>query len=162
MSFADLRSTRRNKDLKSFVTSSNVDVPENAEEKRPSEADSTEVKAGETKPSVVFGRTAGLPTTVEIRTSTVEGRGVHANVPFSPGDFHQRNLEYRLIRPCRGNYIVFAAQSGRAINSPADFLLFPLLQRCFGCRFETLHALQASLVLQFSKTYYTYALQSLN
>lgn len=87
MSFADLRSARKSKETKSFINPDTLSAPDKVDKATSGNGDGTEVKNGDARPAVVFDRPSGLPTTLEVRASTVGGRGVHATVPFHPGDF---------------------------------------------------------------------------
>ena len=91
MSFADLRSARKSRESKSFVTANQADVPGAATSNVASSTNSIKSEDGTTKTSAIVSQPAGLPASVEVRMSSVGGRGLHANASFDPGKLGQRS-----------------------------------------------------------------------
>lgn len=85
MSFAGLQSARKNKESKSFVTVNSGSVPEKSEPVKDSDAEAASAARHDGPGKLDIDRLKGLPDAVEIRQSSIEGRGIFANVFFQPG-----------------------------------------------------------------------------
>ncbi|KAI0826452.1 SET domain-containing protein [Irpex lacteus] len=84
MSFADLRSARKSKESKSFVSAANHG-PGNTIESAQAEDTTNTAKDIQKEQIEVFAQPSGLPTSADLRVSPVAGRGVFAKVVYSPG-----------------------------------------------------------------------------
>ncbi|KAI0341475.1 SET domain-containing protein [Trametopsis cervina] len=89
MSFADLRSTRKDKESKSFVSASGDNGPRSEAQQTADRVENdtdSDIHSGiDEKPTVLSIKPAGLPPSVNVRKTATRGRGVYATSAFLPG-----------------------------------------------------------------------------
>lgn len=147
MSFADLRSARKSKESKSFVSAANHG-PENTIESAQAEDSTNTAKDIQKEQIEVFAQPSGLPTSADLRVSPVAGRGVFAKVVYSPGTrcVYQLRLGSELIffRICHR----VATTQGHCIDDLSPSLILFQLQWTSSTRgVEKVHTLSNGVVL---------------
>ena len=89
MSFADLQSSRKTKESKSFVrdsiTESSEAIAGTSSDQQPQHTGSITTGQQDDEPVVVRDLDTGLPPSLDVRTSETDGRGIYANRSFAPG-----------------------------------------------------------------------------
>ena len=85
MSFADLRSARKGKEASSFVSPGKNGKDRTEGSPAAQAVDVDVVSDAKIEQNTVFSQPSGLPTSVNVRSSRVAGRGGFAKVVYSPG-----------------------------------------------------------------------------